>query len=462
MIKRVVVHVGPPKTGTSAIQKWFSKNRDLLLENGVLYPQHQLDPNGVSSGNLHNVCDISVEGSEKTPPKVLISKTKITHLLECFNRSDAHTLFLSSEYFFQHLEALSLLIPNVEFLAYLRNPIEILESNYNQGVKRNGFIHSLDSKTFDCFPHVSHLTRFKKAFPASTLTVRYFDLRLNGSSSLVADVLTVLGLDVKADLGDALESVNASYNFEALELKRWLNKFSIKEYQIEIDYILQSYVNGTAKFSLLPPDEYTKIARNYAEMAIPICADLGLKDGVMFSDAILNQQQDLYCEQVLSKKQFSSVVHYLRRKMNIKFYPFFKSLLTEERHKSDLYLDWFLAFKPNPVYRLIMLLKIKMSYLSNSSSMLRGRVLLKLSSNNLKGLKEFRTALDVPQHTQDADIYRELGFLAERNGEYKIAISMLEKASILRPNGKLIHSRLRKLKSLYVNDVSASKKKQNK
>ena len=58
MQKTIFIHVGPPKTGTSAIQNWFSKNADMLRTKGLFYPEHALDPNGVSSGNLSSICDI--------------------------------------------------------------------------------------------------------------------------------------------------------------------------------------------------------------------------------------------------------------------------------------------------------------------------------------------------------------------------------------------------------------------
>ena len=39
----VYIHVGTPKTGTSAIQVFFTKNRKLLKEKGVCYPNLGFD-----------------------------------------------------------------------------------------------------------------------------------------------------------------------------------------------------------------------------------------------------------------------------------------------------------------------------------------------------------------------------------------------------------------------------------
>ena len=50
----VYIHVGTPKTGTSAIQVFFTKNRKLLKEKGVCYPDLGFDFPGIKSNrNAH-------------------------------------------------------------------------------------------------------------------------------------------------------------------------------------------------------------------------------------------------------------------------------------------------------------------------------------------------------------------------------------------------------------------------
>ena len=58
LIKNVYIHVGPPKTGTSAVQKWLNSNQRFLKENGIYYPSHNVDSNGVSSGNVRSIYDV--------------------------------------------------------------------------------------------------------------------------------------------------------------------------------------------------------------------------------------------------------------------------------------------------------------------------------------------------------------------------------------------------------------------
>ena len=53
--KNIYFHIGPGKTGTSAIQAWLQSNQAWLKKNSVLYPEHELDINNVSSGHRNIV-----------------------------------------------------------------------------------------------------------------------------------------------------------------------------------------------------------------------------------------------------------------------------------------------------------------------------------------------------------------------------------------------------------------------
>jgi len=39
MMKRIFLHIGFHKTGTSALQEYLSKNREYLLKQKILYPE---------------------------------------------------------------------------------------------------------------------------------------------------------------------------------------------------------------------------------------------------------------------------------------------------------------------------------------------------------------------------------------------------------------------------------------
>ena len=129
--KKILLHIGPPKTGSSAIQKCFSDNRNALLESGIFYPAHLTDANGISSGHQETILSPNERG------EFVIDRAKIAQVIAQFTASSAHTMVLSSEAFFRRAGNLVRILPNCEIIAFVRNPIDFIESQYNQSVKRH-------------------------------------------------------------------------------------------------------------------------------------------------------------------------------------------------------------------------------------------------------------------------------------------------------------------------------------
>ena len=50
--KRVLLHVGTPKTGTSYLQDVLFRNRELLCEHGILYPADRFDAHFLAALDL--------------------------------------------------------------------------------------------------------------------------------------------------------------------------------------------------------------------------------------------------------------------------------------------------------------------------------------------------------------------------------------------------------------------------
>jgi hypothetical protein len=442
MQKKVFIHVGPPKTGTSAIQNWFSENTKTLLSKGIYYPKHALDPNGVSSGNLSTVCDIIQYAEPGKAATIQLSEIKISGLLEEFDKSDCHCLFLSSEYFIQHMVVLKKLIPNVCFIAYLRNPIEIIESNYNQGVKRAGFSHTINLASFNTMPHVNYLLDYVDNVDKESLILRFYEVSFNGTASLIDDVLTLLEVD---GVEVAKKSVNNSYHFEALEVKRWLNNFHLGALENKIDHALQSFNIGQAKFSLIPPDRYEQIKSNYHARIKDAFNKLGIENSfIEFGSAFTGQSQATFKKQELEKEEFLLVMSFLKKSLKEDF-DLLRDIVYKNRMVEPLhYLDWFEHANSSCKDRTLGKIKEKL-WSRNSTPAIETKQMSRneLSSLNpvsfdLVGLDKFRKITEVPPNVQDADLLRELAFLLEVNGQLDFSIVLLQKAVQLRPGGKFI------------------------
>jgi hypothetical protein len=48
---RLILHIGAPKTGSSAVQRYCCEHAADLRRQGLHYPEHPLDANGVSGGH---------------------------------------------------------------------------------------------------------------------------------------------------------------------------------------------------------------------------------------------------------------------------------------------------------------------------------------------------------------------------------------------------------------------------
>ena len=55
-MKKIYIHAGPGKTGTSTIQHWLSRNVDLLAENTEV----TAIVNGVCSMNIEHLSDLNI------------------------------------------------------------------------------------------------------------------------------------------------------------------------------------------------------------------------------------------------------------------------------------------------------------------------------------------------------------------------------------------------------------------
>lgn len=137
--KRVYLHIGHGKTGSSALQTCLAQNHSILKENGYLYPEHQSFKNAlkghVSSGNIspasdENWVDNQLIATINSHPKY---DNYIFSAESLFNR--LNNLFRAIDH-----------IPNsweLHVLLAVRNPVEMIVSHHQQAIKRGGISLSL-------------------------------------------------------------------------------------------------------------------------------------------------------------------------------------------------------------------------------------------------------------------------------------------------------------------------------
>jgi len=253
----VIIHIGAPKTGTSAIQNFLLSNRKILEKYGYYYPPHGKDMNNISGG--HSNLGLSLMNEEYDKAHNIYN----TYLNEAKEKN--LTLLLSAESFYNHASKLKKITgsESIKIIAFKRDPIESLFSNYNQSVKRHfqtttlpQFCKNILTKNKNLSLTSEVLEKWKEYFDTKNIKILEYNKNLFIKKSIEETFLESIGMQRKQISNikpKAKNIVNKSYTTAALELKRVLNyvldKNNTKKNN-EIDWYLQAYSDNDNEDSL--------------------------------------------------------------------------------------------------------------------------------------------------------------------------------------------------------------------
>ncbi len=237
------LHIGTEKTGTTSIQAAFSRNRQLLLKKGILYPE-SIGRDGNHSALVTFSANDNRQDDLRRLAKVFNEEDVKLHrqyVKECFEDEcraveNASTLVLSSEHLHSRLTTSeeiarlrNLLAPwcdRINVIVYLRPQHELALSRYSTVVKSGG-------TTRDCLPQVDWRTHYfnynrllslwAKVFGKENLRPRIYSNRELVGNDIFHDFAFSTGLDV--DEIAPTERSNPSLSPEGLELLRLLNPY---------------------------------------------------------------------------------------------------------------------------------------------------------------------------------------------------------------------------------------------
>ncbi|WP_375278936.1 hypothetical protein [Alteromonas australica] len=255
-----IFHIGPPKTGTSAIQYWCETHRDWLLQHKIFYPSHAMDANDISSGNL-----LSLYSVDCVTGNLELNVSKLEQLRAEAVSLDAEIVLLSSEFFFKRVNELAEHFPTAKFLAYIRFELELLESNYNQAIKRHGRITTFKPPRSPQADSVKFLTRYIDNFGKERFILRPYSETLFKHSNIVSDFLVqILGFTPDQAIVKS-RRINRRYSAEGVELKRWFNQFSISKLQEKLDLFLQVIGNESSSYSIIDKGTFEWLKKGYID-----------------------------------------------------------------------------------------------------------------------------------------------------------------------------------------------------
>jgi hypothetical protein len=252
MRKRIVIHIGTHKTGTTTIQKSLALAKSQLLSKGILYPDTTRDP--FPHHEKHN----SVVKAVRSKNYDAMSTEK-KHLLDEFEKSNCHTMVISEEGLSELKSCITDFFDlfkddfDLTVICYLRRQDYFAESLYNQFVR---FYLRKESRpinefwraqgVIERFEYHTMLCRWKAL--TDNVHVIDFDLVVR-SESLVQSFISAAQL-VDLELDECPGNRSPDMN-----LILCLNKMN----NLGLDFDLKSLIDASRKINLkfdIPPLKY--------------------------------------------------------------------------------------------------------------------------------------------------------------------------------------------------------------
>ena len=233
-MKRIIVHIGQAKTGTTTLQGSLFASRDALLKHGVLYPR-------TIRGNNHRLAKAYFDGPEAAHKlerrlhagdngAIVEEATRAWNLIrDDIAKHKPATTILSSESFFSmamnkgfsdFFELLTDMAEEVTFVAYLRAPSALYLSLYQQNLKVFGDRATLEKHAY-YEPPLKHYLQTKHI----NLKVHKFDRAHLARGDIVADFTSrYLSADAASAVCPPDATANASISAEAMKIFEEIHK----------------------------------------------------------------------------------------------------------------------------------------------------------------------------------------------------------------------------------------------
>jgi len=231
-MKHCLLHIGAPKTGSTALQKFLAMNRESLRRLGLDYPDVSL------RGYGHHDLAFLVGGGYPA------WATPQERTLEALAReladkvADSPMVALSSENFYllpnprgvaQLLEQAGIRVGGVRVIVYLRRQDEAHLSWYNQAVKAQGYTGTVAENIAETEPlwnYAAQLERWATVFGRDNLVVQIYQTPDTPGGDIRRDFLRLAGLPGNGfDFPE--ENVNSRINTEILEFQRLVNRLPL-------------------------------------------------------------------------------------------------------------------------------------------------------------------------------------------------------------------------------------------
>lgn len=241
--KRIYLHIGMPKTGTSSLQFFCQENQDILGEKGYFYPVMPFRYRQMSQvRNAHFlVGSVYTESGEVDEAKTGEYRDQAFDLLEGYLNKYSN-IILSDEAIWNCLternrDALDIIKQfcdkqsvELKVIVYLRRQDSFLESYWKQKIRRRGATwkwrgvmrHTPSYIALDYYPHLCNIA---ETVGKENLIVRRYQKGkfLGTDGTIFSDFLNAVGLELTEEYKPLEKQANVSLNNNFAEIKRIMN-----------------------------------------------------------------------------------------------------------------------------------------------------------------------------------------------------------------------------------------------
>jgi hypothetical protein len=238
MQKKLILHIGHYKTGTTALQVFFAQNRKFLAQNGISYPDI-LEHNG-----KHSVLAFSILAGAGLTDRLMHGFTTDVkaqdiwaELLKYIDESKNPTTLVSSEEFMRvgqfpaAIEILNEILSNrpewldVEVVVYLRDPKAHMKSWYNQLIKMGIAVPNLEEATRGTIEEIHYdyrhaLKPWVDILGKENVTIRPYGNNRDDPAALHRDFMKTLGVELPEGLVRVKTDPNPRLDDRVTELLR--------------------------------------------------------------------------------------------------------------------------------------------------------------------------------------------------------------------------------------------------
>jgi hypothetical protein len=239
-MKDLVLHLGMPKTGSSALQVFLARNHEALLRRGVDYlpiGEFALGVNGrISAGNGAYLARTLL--APDSPARIAEPERHRAEFAAAIERSGGRIGIVSSELFIDaRREALETLIGElreggitVKAFYYIRRHDQFLASAYMQQVKRHGCTDSPETYVRTAYrqhPFLKYHSFYRylsEIFGPANVICRTYDGEVTKNNALFHDFLAALGIATDG-LVFGVPDVNTSLTPKEVAMMLLINRY---------------------------------------------------------------------------------------------------------------------------------------------------------------------------------------------------------------------------------------------